>query len=384
MPWSKVRADTDEPDFLRDSRGEGRRISHAEAIRESFDQALTLDPATYLMGQGVNDPGGMFGTCSGLVDEHGADRVFDTPLAENGMTGIAIGSAIVGMRPIYLHNRPDFLFLALDQIANHAAKWSFMTGGAVSVPLVLWACIGRGWGSAAQHSQALQGTFMHLPGLKLVMPSTGHDAKGLLHAALKDPNPVLILEHRFNFKLKGIVPEAPYTIPIGKGILRRQGRDLTIVTISQMVHEAHAAADRLAGEGIEVEIVDLRSLRPLDESLVLESLARTGRLVIADHGWKTCGITAEIGALAAEKGYHSLRAPIERVCAPDMPTPAGYTLEQAFYQGQSEIVAAARRVVSSGQSIDLSTADAFTAARGDEEHKRAMSAPAREPARSTR
>ncbi len=353
MPWSKVTPETHEPDFLEREDPAARRITHAEAIRESFDQALGIDTAVYLMGQGVNDPGGMFGTCRGLLETHGKERVFDTPLAENGLMGIAVGSAIAGMRPIYLHNRPDFLLLALDQLANHAAKWSFMTAGAVKVPLVIWSCIGRGWGSAAQHSQALQGTFMHFPGLKLIMPSTGYDAKGLMLAAIKDKNPVLILEHRFNFKLIGPVPEKQYTIPIGKGVVRRSGKDLSIVTISQMVHEAYAAAACLAEEGIDAELVDLRSLRPLDEEIILESVARTGRLIVADHGWKTGGITAEISALVAEKGFASLRAPIERVTAPDMPTPAGYTLENAFYAGKEEIIEAARRLVRQGQAIEI-------------------------------
>ncbi len=344
MPWSKVKPEIEEPPFHAAPEG-ARVLTHAEAVHESLDQALARDPRVYVMGQGVDDPGGMFGSTRGLHELHGSERVFDTPLSENGLMGIAIGSAMRGMRPVYFHNRPDFLLLALDQLVNHAAKWSFMTAGEVQVPLVVWACIGRGWGSAAQHSQALQSTFMHYPGLKLVMPSTGYDAKGLMISAIADPNPVLILEHRYNYKLRGVVPEDVYKVPIGKGIVRRKGRDLSILTISQMVHEAYAAAEELAQDGIEAEVVDLRSLRPLDEELILESTARTGRVLIADHGWKTGGITAEVAAVVAERGFADLKAPVARVASADVPTPAGYTLENAFYVGQSEIVQAARGLV---------------------------------------
>jgi len=208
MPWSRISPTEHEPFALEGQTGlpEDRRLSYAQSVHEALDQALSLDQRVYVMGQGVDDPSGMFGTTKGLPLKYGSDRVFDTPLAENGLMGIAVGSALGGMRPVYLHNRPDFLLLALDQLANHAAKWHFMFGGAVSVPLVVWACIGRGWGSAAQHSQALQGLFFHFPGLKLVMPSNCFDTKGLLLSAIADPNPVLIMDHRYNFKYKGLVP----------------------------------------------------------------------------------------------------------------------------------------------------------------------------------
>ena len=207
------------------------------------------------------------------------------------------------------------------------------------VPLVFWAFVGRGWGSAAQHSQALQGLFMHVPGLKLIMPATCFDAKGLMLAAIADNNPVLIIDHRMNFKQRGLVPTEPYTVPIGKGVIRRKGRDVTVVATSHLVAEAYAAAQELAQEGIEAEVVDPRTLRPLDEELILESVARTGRLVVTDTGWKTGGVTAEISAMVAEKGFRSLKAPIVRVCNPDLPTPSGYTLERAYYIGKDDIKA---------------------------------------------
>ncbi len=345
MPWAKITPEFHEPDFFRETGESQRTLTYPAAIREALSQALEYDPRVFVMGQGVDDPGGMFGTTRGLHEEFGRERVFDTPLAETALTGVAVGAALAGMRPVYFHNRPDFLLLAMDQLVNHAAKWYYMFGGAVSVPLVVWACIGRGWGSAAQHSQALQGLFMHVPGLKLVMPSTCYDAKGLLLAAIADPNPVLILEHRFNFKQQGGVPEKMYYLPLGKGVVRRPGRDVTVVAVSHLMVEAFLAAQELAADGIDVEVVDPRTLRPLDEDLILASVAKTGRLVVTDTGWKTGGVTAEIGALVAEKGFDSLKAPIKRLAAPDLPTPAGYTLENAFYFGKEEIKEAIRQVL---------------------------------------
>jgi len=345
VPWSKITTLNEEPDYNVDEAGDSRKIPYAEAVREGLSQCLSIDPDVFVMGQGVDDPSGMFGATQGLHKEFGTGRVFDTPLAETALTGIAVGAAMGGMRPVYFHNRPDFLYLAMDQIVNHASKWHYMFGGAVSVPLTLWACIGRGWGSAAQHSQALQGMFMHVPGLKLVMPSTCFDAKGLLISAIKDDNPVLILEHRFNFRHKGAVPESMYTVPLGKAAVRRKGQDVTVVAVSHMVHEAFAAASELEREGIDVEVIDPRTLRPLDEDTILSSLSKTGRLVVVDTGWKTAGVTAEIAAMAVEKCFSDLKAPVARVACPDLPTPAGYTLEEAFYIGKADIVKAVRHVM---------------------------------------
>lgn len=345
MPWSKIKVTVDEPDFYHEEGG-SRRLSYPEAIREALDLSLALDPNVFVMGEGVDDAGGMFGATLNLHKKYGKERVFDTPLAENGLTGIAIGAAIGGMRPVFFHNRPDFLLLAMDQLVNHAAKWHYMFGGAVNVPLVIWSCIGRGWGSAAQHSQALQGLFMHIPGLKLIMPSTCYDAKGLMLSAIADNNPVIIIEHRYNFRNKGIVPEGLYRIPLGKGVVRRTGKDVTIVAISYMATEAYKAGEELAKDGIDSEVIDLRTLHPLDEDLILNSVKKTGHIIVADTGWKTGGICAEISALVAEKGFQYLKAPVRRVASPDVPTPAGYTLEEAFYPGMEEIVSAVRETVS--------------------------------------
>jgi len=341
MPWSRIHLDTVEHDYQGGGQ-DARRLPYAQAINESLAQALELDRSVYVMGQGVDDPSGMFGATRDLHTRFGSDRVFDTPLAETALTGVALGSAVAGMRPVYFHNRPDFLTLAMDQILNHASKWSYMFGGASCAPMVLWACIGRGWGSAAQHSQALQGLFMHIPGLKLVMPSTCHDAKGLMLSAIKDDNPVLIIEHRFNFRQEGYVPEEMYTIPFGKGAIRRKGRDVTVLGVSHLANDAFAAATELAKEGIDAEVIDPRTLNPFDEELVLESVKKTGRLVIADTGWRTGGITAEIAATVAEKAFGYLKAPICRVTAPDLPTPSSYVLEEAYYIGVPELKTAIR------------------------------------------
>jgi len=343
-PWSTVVSEQTEPDPCGLPGASQRRLAYAEAIREALDQALESDHRVFVMGQGVDDPSGMFGCTLDLHKKHGSERVFDTPLAENGLMGVAVGAAIGGMRPVYLHNRPDFLLLAMDQLVNHAAKWHYMFGGAVHVPLVVWACIGRGWGSAAQHSQALQGLFMHVPGLKLAMPSTCYDAKGLMISAISDDNPVLILEHRRNFKCTGLVPREIYRVPFGQGVVRREGKDVTLVAISHMALEACKAAEDLAKDGVDAEVIDLRTLRPLDEEIILRSVEKTGRLVVADTGWKTGGVCAEIAAVVAERGFAMLKAPIRRVASPDVPTPAGYTLEEAFYVGVPEIVAAAREL----------------------------------------
>lgn len=337
MHRCETKQSINEPAFYNEGNESKRVLSYNEAIREALQQAMSQDKRVFLMGQGVDDPDGMFGATKNLHQEFGRERVFDTPLSEGTLTGISIGAALAGMRPVYFHNRPDFLLLAMDQLVNHAAKWSYMFGGAKNVPLVVWACIGRGWGAAAQHSQALQGLFMHVPGLKLVMPATCYDAKGLMLAAIADKNPVLILDHRFNFNNKGFVPAEPYTVPIGKGVIRRKGRDVTIVAVSHLVAEAVQAAREAAAHKVEAEVIDPRTLRPLDEKIILDSVAKTGRLIIADCDWKTGGITAEIGAMVAEHGFSHLKAPIKRIAYPDLPTPSAHNLEKAYYIGKNDI-----------------------------------------------
>lgn len=343
MPWSKI-SSGEEPRY-HNRETAGRECTWAEATREALVQALAADERIFVMGQGVDDPVGMFGVTQNLHRRFGSERVFDTPLAETALTGIAVGAAQAGMRPVYFHNRPDFLCLAMDQLVNHAAKWSYMFAGQVSVPLVIWACIGRGWGGAAQHSQALQAMFAHVPGLKVIMPGTCRDAKGLLLAAILDPNPVVIIDHRYNMKCRGVVPEEPYTEPLGRGVILREGRDVTLVATSHLVREAWIAAERLAAEGIEVELFDPRTLSPLDREGILASLRKTGRLVAADTGWFSYGFTAEIGALAATVGFPFLRAPAVRVAAPDLPVPGGHTLEEEYYFGHERLYTAVKEAM---------------------------------------
>jgi pyruvate dehydrogenase E1 component beta subunit len=330
---------------------EGRIIGYVQAIHEALALALERDPAVFVLGQGVDDPSAMFGTTRGLPERFGRQRVFDTPLSEEAMMGVATGAAMNGMRPVYMHNRPDFVLMALNQLVTHAAKFHYMDNGQTTVPLVVWAAIGRGWGSGAQHSQAIQGMLLGVPGLKIVMPSTPHDAKGLLLSAIRDNNPVCVFEHRWVMKSDGIVPEGFYTVPIGKAICRRPGSDVTIVGASHAVELALQAAARLAADGVDAEVIDLRTVKPLDENAVLESLHKTGRLVVVDTGWMKGGVCAEVGCLAAERGYAHLKAPVARVGLPDIPTPAGYTLEQYFYPDAERIAAAAMHLVRYGDAV---------------------------------
>ena len=324
--------------------GAGRVLSYTQAINEALATALAMDPTVFVLGQGVDDPSAMFGTTKGLFEKFGRDRVFDTPVSEEAMMGVCTGAAMNGMRPVYMHNRPDFILLAFNQLVTHAAKYHFMDNGQTTVPMVVWAAIGRGWGSGAQHSQAIQGMLLGVPGLKIVMPGTPYDAKGLLLAAIADNNPVLVFEHRWLMKKDGIVPEEPYRIPLGKGIHRRRGADVTIVGASHTLELALQAANKLAAEGIDAEVIDLRTIKPLDEQIIAESLAKTGKLLVVDTAWSMGGVCAEIGCLAAEKWFRDLKAPVRRIGLPDIPTPAGYTLEQFYYPDVGRIAQAIREL----------------------------------------
>jgi pyruvate dehydrogenase E1 component beta subunit len=345
MPWTKVYANKTEFEKISAEQKGLRGLTYREAILEATEQALSADKNVFVIGEGIDDPGGVFGTTKDLHLKFGADRVMDSPLAENGITGITVGAAVAGARPLLVHMRVDFLPLSLDQIINHAAKWHYMFGGAVRVPLTIRAIIGRGWGSAAQHSQSLQAMLLNIPGLKVVMPATPYDAKGLLYSAIFDNNPVIMIEHRWLYEHMGHVPAEPYKVEIGKGIIRRQGKDATIVAISLMVNEAIKAADELSKDGIEAEVIDIRSLKPLDGPLIIESVKKTGRLIVADTGWKDCGIGAEIISRVVEDAFESLRAPAVRVALPEAPTPASPALENAYYRGKNDIIAAVKKTL---------------------------------------
>ena len=322
-----------------------RQISYVQAINETLHQMMEKDEEVFLIGQGVTSPWYVGNTTVGLIDRF-PERIIDTPVSENGITGAAVGAALAGMRPVLAHPRMDFMYYAMDQIANHAANWYYMFGGQISVPITIWGIINRGGEQAAQHSQALQAMFMHIPGLKVVMPSTPYDAKGLLVASIEDDNPVVYIDERWLYDYMGEVPEELYSLPIGKGIVRREGEDVTIVATSYMVHEVMKAAESLNKEGIDVEVIDLRSLKPLDEDILFSSVKKTGRLVITDGGWKTCGIGAEISARIAESSiFKLLKAPIIRVCLPNTPAPASSALEKVYYKKAEDIVATVRKVM---------------------------------------
>ena len=347
MPWTVIDKEDKVDCGYGHTEGEegARKLTYAEAIREALIQAMALDKNVFLMGQGINDKVGMFGATTDIYKEFGEERVFDTPLAETGLTGVAVGAAIAGMRPVYCHNRPDFLMLSMDQIVNHASKYNYMSGGECSIPLVIWAVTGQGWGSAAQHSQALHGLFMHIPGLKIIMATTPFDAKGLMLQAIADNNPVLFLDHRQVYNQKGNVPEKLYKIPFGKGVIRREGKDVTIVGVSSMLLEALKAAEILELDDVFAEIIDLRTIKPFDIDIVIQSVKKTGYLVIADTGWRTGGIAAEIAATVYEKTFGILKAPIERVALPDIPTPAAYALENAYYNTHKDTIGVVNRML---------------------------------------
>jgi pyruvate dehydrogenase E1 component beta subunit len=292
----------------------------------------------FLIGQGVISPWYVGTTTVGLLDEFGPDRVIDTPVSENSITGAAVGAALAGMRPIVMHPRMDFMYYAMDQIANHAANYSYMFGGQTKVPLTIWGIVNRGGEQAAQHSQAIHAMFAHIPGLKVVMPSTAYNVKGLLRASIEDENPVLLVDERWLYELEDAVPEEPYTLTIGKGHIRREGKDVSIVATSFMVHEAMKAANKLSEQGVEADVIDLLSLKPMDEELVFNSVQKTGRLVVADGGWKSFGAAAEIVALVVENSFSALKAPVKRVTLPDAPAPASLALEKAYYPKSDNIV----------------------------------------------
>ena len=324
-----------------------RSLTYVQAIREAHAQLLKSDPRVFVLGQGLWSPWYAGASLKDLDKEFGRDRILDSPVSENATTGAAIGAAIVGMRPIVFHPRMDFMLLAVDPIVNQAANWSYLFGGRVNVPVVIRSVINRGGEQGAQHSQALHAFFAHIPGLKVVMPSTPYDAKGLLVAAVRDGNPVIYIDDRWLYDDAGDVPEELYEVSIGKGAVRRSGTDVTIVAISTMVREALAASTILEQRGVHAEVIDLRSVKPWDRELVFSSIGKTGRLVIADAAWKTGGVGAEIAATAAGEVFQMLKAPIMRVCLPDAPAPTSALLERAYYLGPDDIVSAVEKVLAS-------------------------------------
>lgn len=318
-----------------------RKLGYAAAINEALHQLLEQDPNVFILGQGVDNPWYVGNTAIGLVDRFGRDRIIDPPISENGMNGFAVGAALTGMKPILIHPRLDFLLYGLDQIINQASNWSYVFRGQLGVPLVLWGIINRGGEQGAQHSQAVQATFAHFPGLKVVMPATPYDAKGLLISAVREPNPVIYIDDRWLYKQESYVPEEMYEVPIGRAEVMREGTDLTIVASSHMVLLAMDAAAELKASGVSAEVLNLRSIKPLDEEAILHSVRRTGRVIVADGGWKSFGVSAEVGALVAEKAFGHLVAPLARVALPDAPAPSSTAEEKAYYPTAKTLTAAA-------------------------------------------
>ena len=322
-----------------------RELSYLEAIREALQQEMRRDPRVFVIGEDVGVYGGAFGVTRGLVEEFGEQRIIDTPISELGIAGAITGAALTGMRPVGEIMFMDFTTLAIEQLVNQAAKIRFMFGGTATVPFVLRCPAGSGTGAAAQHSQSLENWFVHVPGLKVVMPSTPYDAKGLLLASIRDDNPVIFVEQKLLYKTRGPVPEEDYTVPLGKADIKRAGRDLTIVATGVMVARALEAAEQLAREGIEVEVVDPRTLKPLDAEPIIQSVSKTGRVLIVHEAARTGGYGGELAAIITEsEAFDYLDAPIVRLAGRDMPIPYNRTLEYHTVPQVENIVKAARQL----------------------------------------
>lgn len=323
-----------------------REINFREAIREALIEEMEKDPSVFLMGENIGVGGGVYKGTAGLLDKFGENRVIDMPISESGFVGAAVGAALLGTRPVIDFAFDDFLPLAMDHIVNHAAKMRYMYGGKARVPMVIRTFFGAGTNSGCSHSQSLEAWVVHCPGLKVVMPSSPADAKGLLKSAIRDDDPVIFFEHRLLYAMKGGVPEGEYTIPLGQADVKREGRDVTVVATAMMVHKALGAAEDLSKEGIEIEVLDPRSLLPLDCEALVNSVKKTGRLLIVHEACKTGGIGGEIAAIAAKEAFGYLDAPIERVCAPDTPVPFSPPLESYYIPKKEDIVTTIRRMIS--------------------------------------
>lgn len=314
-----------------------RELTYAQAIQEGLHQAMGADPCVILIGEGVPDPKAIFGTTAGLRERFGSQRVFDMPLSENGMTGICIGAALSGMRPIMVHQRIDFGLLAMDQLVNNAAKWHYMFDGLANVPLVVRFIIGRGWGQGPQHSQSLQALFAHIPGFKVVMPATAYDAKGMLISAIKDNNPVIFIEHRWLHNIKDAVPAEAYSTPLDGARILHVGDQVTVATFSYMALEAMQVARALAPHGIRIEVIDMRSVRPLDVDTVAKSVRKTGHLLVLDTAWTSGSIAGELITRVVEKEFSALRKAPMRIALPDHPAPTSHHMAEGYYPGAIQV-----------------------------------------------
>lgn len=319
-----------------------REITYREAIREALDEEMAKDRRVFLLGEDIGRYGGNFSVTKGLWEKYGDERVKDTPISEAGFTGMAVGAALLGMRPVVEIMFADFMALAMDQIVNQAAKIRYMTGGQVKVPLVIRTPLGGGRSSAAQHSQSPHAWFMHVPGLKIAIPATPYDAKGLLKRAIREDDPVLFFEHKFLYGIRGAVPEEEYEIPLGVAQVLKEGEDLTVVAISLMVQKVLSLAQEFSIQGIELEVIDVRTLRPLDKETIVESVKKTSRLLIVDEGPRTLNVATEIATLVTEEAFDYLDTPIKRVTGLDAPIPFSPPLEKFVLPDDADIREAMR------------------------------------------
>ena len=340
-----------------------RIISYRQAINEALHQEMERDKSVFVYGLDIDDHKRTFGSGVGLLERFGPKRYFSTPLSEDAMMGLGIGAALNGLRPVNVHIRVDFLLLTMNQLANMAVSLCYGSNGKLSVPLVIRAVIGRGWGPGFQHSKTLQSIFAHIPGLKVVMPTTPHDAKGILISAIRDDNPVLILEHRLLYYQEGPVPKELFTVPLDKSNVLISGNDITIAATSWMNVEAFAAAKIMQKRNVGVEIIDIRSIAPLDDEPIAASARKTGHLIVADYDWLHCGLSAEVATRVYEKCMHSLRSPITRIGFAPTPCPTTRPLENLFYPNAETLVRAIE------QKLGLERADLSNEEFYDYEHK---------------
>jgi acetoin:2,6-dichlorophenolindophenol oxidoreductase subunit beta len=336
-----------------------RSMLFKEAVRFALSKEMESDPDVFVFGLDVDDHKAIYGSTEGLAKKFGARRCFGTPISEEAMTGIALGAAVSGLRPVHVHIRADFLMLAMNQIVNMVSNLRYMSGGRLSVPLVIRAVIGRGWGQSAQHSKSLHGIFAHIPGLKVILPSTAQDAYSLLRASVRDENPVIFLEHRWLYDVTGEVDEK-CVIPLGQAIVRRQGRDLTIISTSWMSVEALKAADIFSRRrGIELEVVDVRSVAPLDQETLFRSVEKTHHCVVADYDWVFCGFSAELAATVSHHCFGALRRPVERIGFAHSPCPTTRPLEDRFYPSAKDLIRTVEKILNLSKT-DLSSEELYT------------------------
>lgn len=336
-----------------------RKISYREALNEAMIQEMERDPNVFVYGLDVSDHKRIFGSTVGLVEKFGVERCFGTPLSEDAMTGFGLGAAINGLRPIHIHTRVDFMLLAMNQIVNMLSTYRYMVGGKLKVPIVIRAIVGRGWGQSSQHSKSLHSIFAHIPGLKVVLPTTPKDAKGLLVSAIRDDNPVIFMEHRWLYDIIGEVPECPEAIPLGEPNILRSGNNITVVATSWMNVEALKAAEVIEKQGISVEVVDPRTISPLNDKLILESVKKTGHCIVADNDWLNCGFSAEVAARVSESCFKNLKSPVSRIGFAETPCPTTRPLENKFYPNAIDIIKSIESKLKL-QPIDLSNEEFYS------------------------